>query len=104
VACGRRILRDACSLLELSMFWCVIAVQVLMFVNVSGDTENVSESFYSLTFASRCRATALGEARKNVTALRKPSPTAAGSAGASGRGPSPKYVNVCCGRCARGFG
>lgn len=65
--------------------------KVLMFVNVSGDTENVSESFYSLTFASRCRATALGEARKNVTALRKPSPTAAGSAGASGRGPSPKF-------------
>ena len=48
-----------------------------MFVNVSGDAENVSESFYSLTFASRCRATALGEAKKHVSAVTKPSPTAA---------------------------
>ncbi len=64
-----------------------------MFVNVSGDAENVSESFYSLTFASRCRATALGEARRNVTSLRKAgSPTALLAAA---RGPSPKYVLKC---------
>ncbi len=56
---------------------CTVAcLQVLMFVNVSGDSDNVSESFYSLTFASRCRATALGEAKKHVSALRRPSPTA----------------------------
>ena len=54
----------------------------MMFVNVSGDSENVSESFYSLTFASRCRATALGEAKKHVSSLRR-----ASSSGPSSRGP-----------------
>jgi hypothetical protein len=47
------------------------AMQVLMFVNVSGDAENVSETFYSLTFACRCRAVALGEAKKHVSSLRR---------------------------------
>jgi hypothetical protein len=42
-----------------------------MFVNVSGDAENVSETFYSLTFACRCRAVALGEAKKHVSSLRR---------------------------------
>merc|ERR1711865_1052218 len=38
----------------------------LMFVNVSPAAVNASETLNSLGFASRCRATELGRAKKNV--------------------------------------
>ena len=39
----------------------------LMFVNVSPAAVNAAESINSLGFAARCRATELGQAKKNVT-------------------------------------
>jgi hypothetical protein len=36
-----------------------------MFVNVSPAERNIPETEGSLTFAERCRATELGEAKKN---------------------------------------
>lgn len=40
--------------------------KVLMFVNISPVNYNVSETVCSLTFASRCRNTELGQARKQT--------------------------------------
>ena len=40
--------------------------KVLMFVNLSPVAWNASETLCSLKFAKRCRATALGEAKKNI--------------------------------------
>ena len=39
----------------------------LMFVNVSPAAVNAAESINSLGFAARCRATELGQAKKNVS-------------------------------------
>jgi hypothetical protein len=36
-----------------------------MFVNVSPAERNIPETTNSLTFAARCRATELGEAKRN---------------------------------------
>jgi kinesin family protein C2/C3 len=41
--------------------------KVLMFVNVSPVAYNASETLCSLNFASRCRATVLGKAKKNAS-------------------------------------
>ena len=38
-----------------------------MFVNVSPAEVNAAESINALRFATRCRATELGQARKNVS-------------------------------------
>ena len=38
----------------------------LMFVNMSPSITNATESINSLNFATRCRATELGQAKKNV--------------------------------------
>lgn len=43
--------------------------KALMFVNVSPATDDVPETLCSLKFASRCRDTALGKAKKNAAAV-----------------------------------
>eukprot|EP00607_Mallomonas_marina_P009445 CAMPEP_0182420570 /NCGR_PEP_ID=MMETSP1167-20130531/5475_1 /TAXON_ID=2988 /ORGANISM="Mallomonas Sp, Strain CCMP3275" /LENGTH=648 /DNA_ID=CAMNT_0024596713 /DNA_START=41 /DNA_END=1987 /DNA_ORIENTATION=- len=45
--------------------------KVLMFVNISPVAYNASESICSLNFASRCRNTELGQAKKNVETRRQ---------------------------------
>merc|ERR1711865_506774 len=39
----------------------------LMFINMSPSITNAAESINSLNFATRCRATELGQAKKNVS-------------------------------------
>ena len=67
-------------LLSRLLVCCWIAGQVLMFVNVSGDSDNLNETFCSLTFAARCRAVSLGQAKRHVSSIK--SPLSVGSGGA----------------------
>jgi hypothetical protein len=50
-----------------------------MFVNVSGDADNLNETFCSLTFASRCRAVSLGQAKRHISSLKSPTSVASAS-------------------------
>jgi len=56
---------------------------VLTFVNISPAIYNLGETVCSLNFASRCRTTELGQAKKHSTATTTSSGSSSSSSGTS---------------------